>query len=404
MDKTLRKEFRHQAKEFRRKFLEDENLVEVDAGVAAHQCCGDAFQDFNAQSHDAWLLQCPRGMDPRQLVNKRIKLPGRKTVGDLQVRATNYTAPQNKAIGYVNSKGKYALQKVPLTGYVVVSKRLNTKQPPEGDEEQVLPAAAVAPRVLFRVRHPLFGRDYKERIQVPEGITKAINEADKRNEETTARLRRTANYYKIRSQMFNTTQTLEQKENDVRQSVLTGVLPNFMKTTDGPNGYKNFVDGDVEEEAAPAQKSRKQKINGSVQADGHKLVRTEEEIPGESVISPKKNKKRKSNGQILLNEEVNALDIKVEIEEAVLPKKQKKHKSNGQIPANGAATASTQDEVIVIKDEPISPEKQKKRKNKGEVKVVIDDDVVVKNEEDLEAPLRKRQKHLNRQRVISVSS
>ncbi|XP_052857437.1 uncharacterized protein LOC128265457 [Drosophila gunungcola] len=289
MEKTDKKFVRRQAKELRRNFLEEEDLVEVDASVAAHKCCGNAFNDFDAQSHDAWLLQCPKGTDPHQLAGKRIKMPGRKCVGDLQVRAIKYTALQSRAVGYVTTKGKYALRKLPLTGYVVVGKRLNAKQPAAGYEEQVFPAAATPAKIRFRVRHPFFGHDYKERVQVPEEITKTISEGDKRNLEIKARLWRTANYYAVRSKLLNTTQTLAQKEYDVRQSVVTGLLPNFMKATATPSAYINPTDKVAEEQAAAAvKKSKKQKTNGSVQPDGDELVRSERE----SAISTKKQKRK----------------------------------------------------------------------------------------------------------------
>ncbi|KAH8368341.1 hypothetical protein KR084_010230, partial [Drosophila pseudotakahashii] len=262
-------------KELRRKFLEEEQFKKLDAGGAARKCCGDAFREFDEQSHEAWLLQCPKGTDPRQLAGKRIKLPGKKRVGDLRVRAVNYSAPQSETLGYVNGKGKYALRKLPLTGYVVVSKRRNAKQPDAGQEEQVFPVTAAPPKFVFRERHPLFGRDYKQRIELPKEIAKSLSQADKKNLETKARLSRTDNYYKIRSTLMTTTQTLAQKEHDVRQSVLTGFAPKFMNSKPTYEAYKDHSDEEAVDsagEASSTKKHKKTKTNGSLQANGHELV------------------------------------------------------------------------------------------------------------------------------------
>ncbi|XP_017009333.2 uncharacterized protein [Drosophila takahashii] len=368
-------------KELRRQFLEEEQLKKLDAGVAARKCCGDALREFDEQSHEAWLLQCPKGTDPRQLAGKRIKLPGKKRVGDLRVRAVSYSAPQSETLGYVSGKGKYSLRKLPLAGYVVVSKRRNAKQTDEGQEEQVYPATAVPPKFVFRERHPLFGRDYKQRIELPKEIAKSLSQADKKNLETKARLSRTDNYYKIRSTLMTTTQTLAQKEHDVRQSVLTGFAPKFMNSKPTYEAYQEQSDAedvkdsivlDSAEEAGPTKKHKKSKTNG------HKLVEIKEEEEEES-IAPKKRKKHKSNGEI----PDDVVEV-VEEEEVTERKKQKKRKSNGQVLGN-----ETTEEVI-------APKKHKKSKlipvngnnleeDKDLVTIVIEDN-------DVEGPPRKRKK------------
>ncbi|XP_016949742.1 uncharacterized protein LOC108024351 [Drosophila biarmipes] len=380
MEKSDKKAARREAKERRRKFLEEEQLDKVDAGLAAHDCCGDAFRDFDEHTHEAWLMQCPKGTDPRQLAGKRFKLPGKKRVGNLRVRAVGYSAPQKETIGYVSSKGKYAIRNLPLAGYVVVSQRPKAQQPVAGEEEQEFPTMPPPPKILVRNRHPLFGSDYKDRIELPEEIAKTLRQADKRNLKTKAKLSRTANYYTIRSKLLASSQTLEQKEQLVRQSVLTGHKPQFMKSI-----ALNDQSEEEAAEAAPVKKSKKKKNNGSVEENGFEQV----EIKEEDAIAPKKQKKRKSNGKILENGAENAFDDVENREEEVVASKKQKRKSNGQVLANGAANSL--DEVVVIEDKPASVKKHKKARD-NEV-VVIDDDVVeVKTEEDAEAPPRKRKK------------
>ncbi|KAH8289177.1 hypothetical protein KR054_001347, partial [Drosophila jambulina] len=238
-EKSDVKTARRMAKELRHEFFEENDYVELDPKDSKLPCCADAFQDFDAQTHDAWLMQCPKGMDPQQLVGKRIKLPGRRYIGDLQVRASNYATPLSEAVGYVNRKGKYALRKLPLTGCVVVSKRLKANKP--GQDELVtdteFPAAPAPPKYNLPVRHPFFGRDYKRRIDLPAALTNALKKADKKHAKTTAKLRHTADYYTIKSKMMQTAQTLEEKELEVRQSVVTGIRPGFMRSTAAPSIY-----------------------------------------------------------------------------------------------------------------------------------------------------------------------
>ncbi|XP_039496505.1 uncharacterized protein LOC120454899 isoform X2 [Drosophila santomea] len=186
--------FRRQAKEPRRQFLEEEQYKEMTPDVAARECCGDAFCEFDGHTDEVWLMQCPKGTDPLLIAGKRIKLPGRKSIGDLQ--------------------------------------------------------------------------------------------ADEKNLEVTAKLWRTANYYNIRSKLLTTTQTLEQKENDVRLSVLTGRTPQFMKGTIIPDLFAEKVIEDKVLTPAGGHTKRKK----------YNLDRHEKgEIMEENAINNKKKKKHKSN-------------------------------------------------------------------------------------------------------------
>ncbi|EDW81864.1 uncharacterized protein Dwil_GK25433 [Drosophila willistoni] len=303
MANSDRKQIRKLSKERRREFIEENDYHEVDTKPFGRNCCGAALHEFDAQTHDAWILQCPRDMDPGELLtNKRIKIPGRRYVGDVQVRATNYSQPLNEAIGYVNPKGKYSLRTLPLTGYVVVSKRLNLeKELPTGDEGVTYIEPTPPPQYKLPVRHPFFGRDYKSRIEVPKKIAKVLAEADRHSLETTAKLRQTGNYYKIRSKLLSTTQTLEEKERDVRQSVLTGVKPTFMDKTDHPI-YVDLTNGDDEEKIkVETKKSKKHKVN-VVKVNGNaEIVQTNVDLTNgdneeEAQVLTKKSKKRKANG------------------------------------------------------------------------------------------------------------
>lgn len=239
------------------------------------QECAAEIQNFDIATYDAWIVQCAKGMDVSELANKRIKMPGRRYVGDLRVRTTQYTEPLDQSVGYVNAKGKYALRRVPLSGHIVVSKRLNIPKPDTSktnDEASGLFPEKVGPRqLLLPVRHPFFGRAYKNNIELSKKTTKQLRKADEKWSQTQQRSK--GNFYKIRSRLKATTQTLQQKEHEVRQSVLTGIAPTFMTNSIHPD-YEHLDNNQpsyAEVESSP-QKPVKQKKRKNGAVASHKPV------------------------------------------------------------------------------------------------------------------------------------
>lgn len=277
--------------------------------------CAAEIQSFDIATHDAWIVQCSKGTDISALVNKRIKMPGRRYVGDFQVRTTTYAEPLNQSVGYINEKGKYALRRLPLAGHIVVGKRLNRRKPANEAEEILpdevansFPEVAGPQKLKLAVRHPFFGRDYKTRIELNKKTAKQLRKADEKSAQTTASQRVKGNYYKIRSKLLANTQTLKQKEHDVRQSVLTGIAPKFMENSTHPDYVDLTLNGDqasVSEVEAPVnKKKRKAKGNASTSASFseepvvvHLLDDNDDVEP-----TPKKTKKHKKNGQVQAEE------------------------------------------------------------------------------------------------------
>lgn len=246
-------------------------------------------------------------------------MPGRRYVGDFQVRTTTYAEPLDQSVGYVNAKGKYALRRLPLTGHIVVGKRLNMRKPTNDAEEDLpdevahsFPEVAGPQKLKLPVRHPFFGRDYKNRIELNKKTAKQLRKADEKSAQATARQRVKGNYYKIRSKLLANTQTLQQKEHDVRQSVLTGIAPKFMANSAHPDYVDLTMNGD---QASDSEKEKKKE----------------------------KKKKRKANGNasVTFSEEpvvVHLLDDNDDVEPT--PKKTKKHKKNGQVEAVETTTTT----------------------------------------------------------------
>lgn len=272
MVKDEKKAVRQFYRQCKSEFLEENDYAAIEP-IELSNTSNEAIQNFDPAVHDAWIVQCPKGIDINTLTGKRIKVPGRRYVGDIQVRTTHYERPLNNSIGYMNNKGKYAVRLLPLAGHVVVSKRLNMEKPDAAanEETNAFPKPSVPQKFRLPVRHPFFGRDYKTRIDVDKKTAKKLRSADKNCAEVTEKLRSTGNFYKIRQRLLASTQTLQQKEHDVRQSVLTGVAPTFLQNSEHPD-YVNLMNSidedqvkqDKDQEPVKKKKSSKRKAEAKL--------------------------------------------------------------------------------------------------------------------------------------------
>ncbi|KAM8718364.1 hypothetical protein ACLKA7_000177 [Drosophila subpalustris] len=246
------------SKAYKREFLEETDQIEISKQLFDSECAAE-LENFDVAVHDAWLLQCPKGMDlSAALSHKRIKMPGRRYVDNLQVRATHFAEPQIQSVGFVNAKGKYALRRMPLAGHMIVSKRLNMEKPSDAADDNCVdfPKQCKPQKFRLPVRHPFFGRNFKERIELNKKTSKRLRHAQKKSDDATIKSRTTSNYYSLRSKMLSSTQTLEQKEHEIRQSLLTGAHPNFVDLT-------SMAEEDDDEDKQKAEKKqRKRKANG----------------------------------------------------------------------------------------------------------------------------------------------
>ncbi|KAL7743773.1 hypothetical protein ACLKA6_016832 [Drosophila palustris] len=252
------------SKAYKREFLEETDQIEISKHLFDSECAAE-LENFDVAVHDAWLLQCPKGMDlSAALSHKRIKMPGRRYVDNLQVRATHFAEPSIQSVGFVNAKGKYALRRMPLAGHMIVSKRLNMEKPSDAADDadncDDFPKQCKPQKFRLPVRHPFFGRNFKERIELNKKTSKRLRHAQKKSDEATIKSRTTFNYYSLRSKMLSTTQTLEQKEHDIRQSVLTGAHSNYVDLT---SIAEEDDDEDKQKEGEEEKKKqRKRKANG----------------------------------------------------------------------------------------------------------------------------------------------
>ncbi|TDG40593.1 hypothetical protein AWZ03_012990 [Drosophila navojoa] len=333
-EKRVVRQFHKQCKS---EFLEENDYVAIDPNKLSNEC-HEEIQNFDSDTHDAWIVQCPRGISISSLVGKRIKLPGRRFVGDIQVRSTDYERPLTRSIGYVNSKGKYAVRSIPVAGHMVVSKRLNMETPDALDngETNASPKTVGPQKFRLPVRHPFFGRDYKMRVDVDKKTAKRLLNAQKMCAEATKQLSSTGNFYKIRQKLLASTQTLKQKEHDVRQSVLTGVAPKFLEKSEHPNyvdlldssdGETTIIQENEEEHPVKKKKSSKNNVDLSLEDNNTENPSKKLENDSEDNNVKKPSKKHKLENDSEDNAEKPSKKNKLEInseDNAEKPSKKKK--------------------------------------------------------------------------------
>lgn len=139
------------------------------------------LQDIDLLDNEVWLLQCPRGMDIKDLERQKLKMPGRTNFNDSEAVSMEFTeGKEQRAFAYCNRKGRYALRLLPVRGTIVVRDRLKAAETVTTERaEECCPAAKRVPLPSnIRVRHPLLGVQYEEKLVLEKAIKKRLQKAD----------------------------------------------------------------------------------------------------------------------------------------------------------------------------------------------------------------------------------
>ncbi|XP_037824361.1 uncharacterized protein LOC119612618 [Lucilia sericata] len=139
------------------------------------------LQDFDLLENEIWLLQCPKGMDVTELENQKLKIPGRTNINNSEAVSMEFNeGKEQHAFAYCNRKGRYALRLLPVRGTIVVRDRLKAAETvtTERAEECCPPAKRVPLPAGIRVRHPLLGVHYKDKLELDKTIAKRLQKAD----------------------------------------------------------------------------------------------------------------------------------------------------------------------------------------------------------------------------------
>lgn len=152
---------------------ENKNLTEIDIKEAAfadlHEITGD---------DEVWLVQCPRNLDPSDLLNNKIKLPGKTAVSTHETLAVEYKNPKTFTFGCKRKK-RYSLKNINFDGSIVIREKLQTVKKEKEFEHPKLERVPFPDNL--KERHPLLGYNFEESIKLPETVLTKLNEAKEAN-------------------------------------------------------------------------------------------------------------------------------------------------------------------------------------------------------------------------------
>lgn len=140
------------------------------------------IEDIDLTENEVWLLQCPKGLDVKALEHEKLKIPGRTNLAGFEAVSVDFIeGKQQHSFAYRNRNGRYDLRLLPIRGTIVMRNRLKAADniTAERIEECCPPSKRVPLPSKIRVRHPLLGFDYEEKLNLNKDVTERLQEADK---------------------------------------------------------------------------------------------------------------------------------------------------------------------------------------------------------------------------------
>ena len=139
------------------------------------------LHEIDLSENEIWLLQCPKGMNVAELENQKLKIPGRTNVNDSEAISMEFNNGKEQHAFASHRKGRYSLRLLPVRGTIVIRNRLKNAETVTGErvEECCPPAKRVPLPSAIRVRHPLLGSQYEDKISLDKTIIKRLQNADK---------------------------------------------------------------------------------------------------------------------------------------------------------------------------------------------------------------------------------
>ncbi|KAI8119841.1 hypothetical protein FF38_14133 [Lucilia cuprina] len=229
------------------------------------------LQDFDLLENEIWLLQCPKGMDVSDLENQKLKIPGRTNINNSEAVSMEFNeGKEQHAFAYCNRKGRYDLRLLPVRGTIVVRDRLKAAETVtiERAEECCPPAKRVPLPSGIRVRHPLLGVHYEDKLELDKAVAKRLQKADE-----------------ISAQILKESLLQKSKRNNAIASSKTNGKQLQIEISSAEDEEVEFVS----EEKLKKKKKNKRKHNES-NADAN-------DSDGSSNIKKKKSKKSKKNDE-----------------------------------------------------------------------------------------------------------
>lgn len=149
---------------------ENSNLTELEIKEAAfaelHEITGD---------DEVWLVQCPTNLETSNLLNNKIKLPGKTSLENLETIAVEYKNPKTLTFGCKRKKN-YSLKNINFDGSIVIREKLQTVKK---EKEFELPKQEKVPFPdNLKERHPLLGYRFEESITLPGNVLAKLKKAE----------------------------------------------------------------------------------------------------------------------------------------------------------------------------------------------------------------------------------
>ncbi|XP_061387884.1 uncharacterized protein LOC133322948 [Musca vetustissima] len=139
------------------------------------------IEDIDVTENEIWLLQCPKGMNLKSLENEKLKIPGRTSINDLESVSVDFVeGKQQHSFAYCSRNGRYDLRVLPVRGTIVLRNRLKASESitEERISECCPPMKKVPLPSKIRVRHPLLGFQYEDKLEIDQIVKKRLLEAD----------------------------------------------------------------------------------------------------------------------------------------------------------------------------------------------------------------------------------
>ncbi|XP_073814454.1 uncharacterized protein isoform X2 [Musca autumnalis] len=147
----------------RESFLAENNIYSELEHEADEKTIGK-FEDIDVTENEIWFLQCPKGMDLKSLESEKLKIPGRTTLNDIE----------SVSVDFVEVRGSIFLRKRLKAAETITEERIAECCPPS--KRVPMPSN-------IRVRHPLLGFQYDDKLDIDTNVIKRLREADETSAE-----------------------------------------------------------------------------------------------------------------------------------------------------------------------------------------------------------------------------
>ncbi|XP_013114152.1 uncharacterized protein LOC106091971 [Stomoxys calcitrans] len=139
------------------------------------------FEDIDLAESEVWFLQCPKGTDVKLLEQEKIKIPGRTNLSNVEAVSVEFVeGKQQHSFAYCHRKGGFDLRLLPVRGTIVLRNRLKATDTISAErvEECCPPLKKVPMPSTIRIRHPLLGFQYEDKLNISRDVLKRLKEAD----------------------------------------------------------------------------------------------------------------------------------------------------------------------------------------------------------------------------------